>query len=78
VVFFIAFFVFDESLHKFVAMAGVEVLAFCSSQNVILGQWLRMPSVLLGLPATVIVSRVVIANYSAYADAAVKADNVRW
>jgi hypothetical protein len=59
-------------------MIGVEVLAFCSSQNLVMGQRLDVPSVLLGLQATVLVSHVIIENYSAYADAAVKADNVRW
>jgi len=58
-------------------MAGVEVLAFCSSQNMLMKK-LDVNSMLLGLPNTVLVSRVVIEDYSAYADAALRADNIRW
>jgi hypothetical protein len=71
-------FCFLNSAVQFVSVAGVEVLAFCSSQNVVLGKRLDVPPVLLGLPSTVLVSRVFIENYSAYADAAIRADNVRW
>lgn len=63
---------------QFVAMAGVEVLAFCSSQHTLMSQKLNVPPMLLGLPNTVLVSRVVIEDYSAYADAAIHADSVRW
>jgi hypothetical protein len=55
-------------------MAGVEVLAFCSSQNAVIGEGLKVHPVLLGLPDTVFVSRVIIEDYSAYADAAIRAD----
>jgi hypothetical protein len=63
---------------QFVAMAGVEVLAFCSSENALIAQRLNLPLVLLGVPGRVLVSRVTIENYSAYADAAFQADSVRW
>jgi hypothetical protein len=59
-------------------MAGIELLVFCSSRNVVLAERLKVPSALLGLAATVLVSHVVIENYSAYADAAVQADTIRW
>ncbi|KAF8892514.1 hypothetical protein BD779DRAFT_1509427 [Infundibulicybe gibba] len=62
----------------FVAMLGVEVLTFCSSDNLPLAQRLNLPSTLLGIPGSVIASRVVIENYSAYANAALQADSIRW
>ncbi|GLB34874.1 hypothetical protein LshimejAT787_0204390 [Lyophyllum shimeji] len=62
----------------FVAMAGVEVLAFCSSDNTLIAQRLNISPLLLGQPGTVLVARVVIENYSAYADAALDADGRRW
>jgi hypothetical protein len=42
------------------------------------GQKLGAPEMLVGLSGTVIVSRVVIENYSAYADVACQAEHVRW
>lgn len=59
-------------------MAGVEVLAFCSSDSAPIAQRLNFPSALLGLPGSVLVSRVIIENYSAYAEAALQADGMRW
>ncbi|KAF5380888.1 hypothetical protein D9615_004022 [Tricholomella constricta] len=61
----------------FIAMAGVEVLAFCSD-NALLSQRLNISPLLLGHPGDVLVARVVIENYSAYADAALDADGRRW
>jgi hypothetical protein len=63
---------------KFVTMAGVNLLCFCSSENVVIGQRLEIPRSLLGLPDNILVSRVDIENYSAYGDAAIRADDSRW
>lgn len=59
-------------------MAGVELLVFCSSGNTFLTQRLNIAPALLSPPGGVLVSRVVIENHSAYADAAIRADSVRW
>lgn len=59
-------------------MAGMDILVFCSSQNTVIGPLLAFPPVLVGLGETILVSRVVIEDYSAFADAAEHADNVRW
>jgi hypothetical protein len=59
-------------------MAGAEVLAFCSAENQSFGQRLNVPPALLGLSGSVLVSLVVIEDHSAYADAAVQVDAVRW
>jgi hypothetical protein len=59
-------------------MAGAEVLAFCSSANSLVAQRLNMPSTLVGVHGDVLVSRVVIENHSAYADAVVQADADDW
>ena len=58
-------------------LAGHEVLAFWSSGDTKLGQKLGAPDMLIGLSGTVIVSRVVIENHSAYADVACQAEHVR-
>ncbi|KAF9464785.1 hypothetical protein BDZ94DRAFT_1255878 [Collybia nuda] len=62
----------------FVAMAGAEVFAFCSAGNSLISQRLNLPPSLLGHPEDIFVSRVIIENYSAYADAALHADSRRW
>ncbi|KAG5653829.1 hypothetical protein H0H81_010102 [Sphagnurus paluster] len=64
----------------FVAMAGVEVLAFCSSDNALLSQRLNISPALLGRAGEILVARVVIENFSAYADAALAgaANSERW
>ncbi|KAF8077868.1 hypothetical protein FPV67DRAFT_1463251 [Lyophyllum atratum] len=62
----------------FVAMAGVEVLAFCSSDNALVAQRLNISPFLVGQPGSVLVARVIIENYSAYANAALDADGRRW
>jgi len=62
----------------FVAVAGMDVLAFCSSNNPSIYQRLNMPPSLLGQQGEVLVSRVIIENHSAYADAAVNADSREW
>lgn len=59
-------------------MAGVDLLAFCSSDNALMGQRLNVPAALLGLPGGVLVSRVIIENDSEYANAAFHADEARW
>jgi hypothetical protein len=69
---------FDDPAVQFIAMAGIELLAFCSSQDMDLSRRLNVPQGLVGLTSTVLVSLVKIENYSAYAEAAVKADYVRW
>lgn len=63
---------------QFVGLAGNHVLAFYSSANMTIGGQLGAPEMLLGLAETIIVSRVVIQNHSAYADVAVKAEHIRW
>jgi hypothetical protein len=63
---------------QFVAVAGMDVLAFCSSNNPSIYQRLNMPPSLLGQQGEVLVSRVIIENHSAYADAAVNADSREW
>jgi hypothetical protein len=59
-------------------MAGSEVLAFLSSENAFMGKRLQIPSNLLGLSGNVVVTHVVIEDHSAYGDAAVQAETVRW
>lgn len=63
---------------QFIGLAGQEVLAISFSGNKSAGQKLGVPEMLRGLSSTVIVSRVVIANHSAYADIACQAEHVRW
>lgn len=69
---------FSNYHFQFIAIAGTEVLAFCSADNALLSQRLNVPPILLGHPEDLIVSRVIIEHYSAYADAAVHADSRRW
>ena len=59
-------------------MVGPEVLAFCSTNSTLLGTRLNVPSALLRPSGDVMVSRVAVENYTAYADAALAADIVRW
>jgi hypothetical protein len=54
------------------------VRVFWSSGNASVGQILGAPEMLVGLAGNVVVSRVVIENYSAYADIACQAEHVRW
>jgi hypothetical protein len=63
---------------QFIGLAGHEVLVFWSSGNANVGQLLGAPEMLVGLYGTVVVSRVVIENHSAYADIACQAEHVRW
>ena len=56
----------------------MDVLAFCSSDNVLISQRLNISPSLLGQPGEVLVSQVIIENHSAYADAAVNADGREW
>lgn len=58
-------------------MAGVDLLAFCSNRALI-AQRLNLPEDLFVLSDSVVVSRVVVEDYSAYADAVEKADETRW
>jgi hypothetical protein len=64
--------------HQFVAMAGTDVLAFCSSGNLLIAQRLNVPSMLLSVPGDMLVSRVVIENHSAYTDAVLRDNNDSW
>jgi hypothetical protein len=59
-------------------MAGENVFAFCSSDNALIPQRLNLSPLLLCGPGEILVSQVNIENYSAYADAAVNADNREW
>jgi hypothetical protein len=63
---------------QFVAMAGTDVLAFCSSGNLLIAQRLNVPSMLLSVPGDMLVSRVVIENHSAYTDAVLRVNNDNW
>jgi len=62
----------------FVVMASSEVLACCSSTNGDHTKKLALTPSLEGLSETVVVSHVKVVNYSAFADAAALAENVRW
>lgn len=57
----------------FIVTAGVQVLAFCHSRNEAGVVRLNLPQTLLELPDEVVMSRVVIENFSAYARVAEKA-----
>ncbi|KAF8163375.1 hypothetical protein B0H34DRAFT_695258 [Crassisporium funariophilum] len=73
---------FSKRLHQdgdlFVSVAGVHILAFCSTSITLLSQRLNAPTSLLNEPGQILVSQVEIENYSGYADAAADADNSRW
>ncbi|KAH9050684.1 hypothetical protein EDB84DRAFT_1448354 [Lactarius hengduanensis] len=62
----------------FVVMASSEILACCSSTNEDHTKRLALTPSLEGLSETVVVSHVKVVNYSAFADAAALAENVRW
>ncbi|KAH9001181.1 hypothetical protein EDB92DRAFT_1825230 [Lactarius akahatsu] len=62
----------------FVVMASSEILACCSSTNEDHTKKLALTPSLEGLSETVVVSHVKVVNYSAFADAAALAENVRW
>lgn len=63
------------SFLQFVALAGAQLLAFCSSSNNQVCQKLNIPP---KLPGKTLVSQVFVENYSGYADAASNADEKRW
>ncbi|PCH37987.1 hypothetical protein WOLCODRAFT_161206 [Wolfiporia cocos MD-104 SS10] len=72
---------FTSRLHQgelFVVMVSSQTLAICSSENQPLEEKLRVPSDLVGLEDSIIVARVAIENYSAYADTVQNADDTRW
>ncbi|KAG7092569.1 hypothetical protein E1B28_008917 [Marasmius oreades] len=58
---------------KFLAVAGTDVLAFCSSASLLIFHRLNFPSPLGSSPNTVLVKRVTIQDRSAYATVALKA-----
>lgn len=60
------------------AVAGVQILVFCSSTATVVSQRLNAPTALLNDPGKILVSQVNIENYSGYADAAAHADGRRW
>ncbi|KAK1236006.1 hypothetical protein PQX77_000775 [Marasmius sp. AFHP31] len=72
-----AFLQFAERLSNdelFVAIAGSDVLAFCSSSSQLISQRLNFPSSLISSsPASVLVGRVTIQDHSAYATVALQA-----
>uniref|UniRef100_D8PT72 Chromo domain-containing protein n=1 Tax=Schizophyllum commune (strain H4-8 / FGSC 9210) TaxID=578458 RepID=D8PT72_SCHCM len=57
----------------FIVTAGVQVLAFCHSRNEGAVARLNLPPALQGQPDEVLMSRVVIENFAAYAEVAEKA-----
>jgi hypothetical protein len=59
-------------------MAGPNTIAIVSSENLDVCEKLSIPAVLRGLVLEVVISAVVIENHSAYAEAAVSADDHRW
>jgi len=66
----------DDEL--FVIMAGFDLLVFCSSNSASITPRLNLPASLLTDAESVLVERVNIANYSAYANAAIEVDSVPW
>ncbi|KAI0933998.1 hypothetical protein AcV5_005988 [Taiwanofungus camphoratus] len=62
----------------YIEMIGLGLLAMCSSDNKFLGEKLHIPATLLGLGGSILVAQVMIDNDSAYADAVIHADDVRW
>ena len=59
-------------------MVGPHVLAFCSSENVVLSSKLGMSPNLVGLGDSILVSEVIIEDDAAYFDAVGNADDERW
>lgn len=54
-------------------MAGQNLLVFCASENVTVGQALNIRESLLGLPQSVVVSRVIIKDVRGYANVVMRA-----
>jgi hypothetical protein len=59
-------------------MAGAYTIAIVSSETQEVCEKLGVPAVLRGLVSEVVVSAVVIEDHSAYAEAALLADDSRW
>lgn len=59
-------------------MANSGLLACCSSTNEDYTKQLELSAALRGLSGTVVVSLVKVADHSAFADAAARAENVCW
>ncbi|EAU88631.2 hypothetical protein CC1G_12023 [Coprinopsis cinerea okayama7 len=62
----------------FIAPSGTQLYAFCSSSNSLVCQRLNIPASLQTSPNQVVVTKIVIENYSAYADVAYRADPSTW
>ncbi|THU88410.1 hypothetical protein K435DRAFT_314458 [Dendrothele bispora CBS 962.96] len=62
----------------FIALGGSDVLAFCSSDSALISQRLNLPSALISRTGNVLVSRVSIESYTAYANAIMEVDSERW
>ncbi|TFY81562.1 hypothetical protein EWM64_g2452 [Hericium alpestre] len=62
----------------FVAMAGAEILVCSASTNKAITQALGIPPAMQGLGKTLVVSHVKLADHSAFADAAMQTETVRW
>ncbi|PFH54279.1 hypothetical protein AMATHDRAFT_53164 [Amanita thiersii Skay4041] len=60
----------------FIAMAGINILALCSSENPIT-QRLNIPTTLM-TKGNILVSQVTIQNYTVYAELAAHSDQTRW
>ncbi|CCM04595.1 uncharacterized protein FIBRA_06777 [Fibroporia radiculosa] len=67
-----------KSGELFVEMVDLELLAMCSSENLALAERLVVPEKHRGLADTLVVVRVAIENHSAYANAVMHADDIRW
>ena len=59
-------------------MNRAETLAICGSSNTALTQKLSIPGELLMSGECIIISHANVHDFSAYADAALDADNARW
>ena len=59
-------------------MTGLHILAFCSSENNEFATELGISPNLVGLGDNVLVSEVVIADETAYIDAAMNAEDDHW
>ncbi|VDC00651.1 unnamed protein product [Peniophora sp. CBMAI 1063] len=61
-----------------VAVYGADTLAFCAVQSASVCGKLKIPTSLRDFANTILAAHVRVQNVSAYADAAVKAENVAW
>lgn len=63
---------------QFIALNGPDLLAFCASENATMAQRLNIHSRLIGIAGEVLMSHIRIRDFSAYATAALLAEDVQW